>query len=86
MMLRPRASLCHAWYLPSISKWSKNPASRIGLGLPGNWAAFHAGRAPACHLVLPPDPSHVLFVMLQRCCGFWPQLGGFSIPASVKQH
>lgn len=50
---------------------------------------FHTGRAPACHLVLPPDPSYVLFVMLhsyvlsvmlQRCPGFWLQLEGAGTP------
>lgn len=33
-----------------------------GFGLPRDRAVLHGGRAPACQLALPPDPSHVLFV------------------------
>ena len=38
---------------------------------PWDWAVFHGGRAPACQLALPPDPSHVLFVTQQEMPGVW---------------
>lgn len=48
---------------------------RAGRGLPGSRAVFHSGRAPACQLVLPPDPSHVLFVTRQEVLWFLAAAG-----------
>lgn len=45
------------------------PHTTAGHSLPGAWAEFHGGRAPACQLALPPDPSHVLFVPRQEMPG-----------------
>lgn len=62
-------------------------ALKVGSRSPGSWAALHTRRAPACHLALPPDPLHVLFVMQQRCPEFGHQLeicGTHTLPSGIK--
>ncbi|XP_021099095.1 voltage-gated potassium channel subunit beta-2 isoform X2 [Heterocephalus glaber] len=70
-----------AWSLRSPIKCT--PRARPGS--PGSWAALHTGRAPACHLALPPDPRHVLFVMRWSCSRFGHQVEKW-YPLSAQWH